>query len=277
MEQHFLKFPKKKTTFARYTQIFENFYPEVFFPFNFAPGISRIFFDAVSKFSKVLVEYMESATGVLTICMEKPVILRRTQMEWFILADEKFQYHLYTTTSARLIPEDCNVQDGQFRWWNIAGPKPLFYDVTAVLFLLPLLTNFLQLICTCSTLDEKDVRFWSLVICVSFFHSWFLLLSLMTQEITCIWNFSSNDNFEFVPCFLVRKSAVPFVQKCTIKSIQMVGTPLWLVILFSQMCDITLENCFSDSFFSFKCTVPKIGKTTKGSNSTENFTRCILY
>ena len=104
MEQHFLKFPKKKTTFTRYTQIFENFYPEVFFSFNFAPGISRIFFDAVSKFSKVLVEFMESATGVLTICMEKPVILGRTQMEWFILADEKFQYHLSTTTSARLIP-----------------------------------------------------------------------------------------------------------------------------------------------------------------------------
>ena len=175
---------------------------------------------------------MESATGVLTICMEKPVILGRTQMEWFILADEKFQYHLSTTTSARLIPGRL-----QCPRWTVQVMKHcrsktiiLWCDI----FLLPLLTNFLQLICTCSTLDEIDVRFWSLVICVSFFHSWFLLLSLMTQEITCIWNFWSNDNFEFVPCFLVRKSAVPFVQKCTIKSIQMVGTPLWLVVLFSQ-------------------------------------------
>ena len=28
---------------ARYPRIFGNFIPEVFFPFNFAPGISRIF------------------------------------------------------------------------------------------------------------------------------------------------------------------------------------------------------------------------------------------
>ena len=28
---------------TRYTQIFENLFPEVFFPFNFAPGKSRIF------------------------------------------------------------------------------------------------------------------------------------------------------------------------------------------------------------------------------------------
>ena len=46
---------------------------------------------------------MESAPRMLTICMEKLVILGRTQMEWFILVDEKFQYHLSTTTSARLI------------------------------------------------------------------------------------------------------------------------------------------------------------------------------
>ena len=86
----------KEDNLARYTQIFEIFYPEVFFPLNFAPGISRIFFDALSKFSKVLMEYMESAPRMLTICMEKLVILGRTQMEWFILVKEKFQYHLST-------------------------------------------------------------------------------------------------------------------------------------------------------------------------------------
>ena len=100
----FLKFPKKKTTLARYTQIFEKILPRSFLSIQLCSWISRIFFDAISKILKVLVEYMESTTGVLTICMEKPVILGRTQMEWFILADEKFQYHLSTTTSARLIP-----------------------------------------------------------------------------------------------------------------------------------------------------------------------------
>ena len=39
----FSKISKKEDNHARYTQIFENFLPEVFFPFNFAPGISRIF------------------------------------------------------------------------------------------------------------------------------------------------------------------------------------------------------------------------------------------
>ena len=34
---------QKGDNLARYTQIFGNFFPEVFFPFNFAPGISRIF------------------------------------------------------------------------------------------------------------------------------------------------------------------------------------------------------------------------------------------
>ena len=34
---------QKKENLARYTQIFENVFPEVFFPFNFAPRISRIF------------------------------------------------------------------------------------------------------------------------------------------------------------------------------------------------------------------------------------------
>ena len=71
---------------------FRNFLP-FFCPFNFAPGISRIFFDAVSKFSKVLVEYMESALRMLTICVEKLVILGRTQIEWFILVDVPFVYN----------------------------------------------------------------------------------------------------------------------------------------------------------------------------------------
>ena len=89
----FFNISKKEDNLARYTQIFKIFYPEVFFPFNFAPGISRIFFDAVSKFSKVLVEYMESALRMLTICVEKLVILGRTQMEWFILVDVPFVYN----------------------------------------------------------------------------------------------------------------------------------------------------------------------------------------
>ena len=34
---------QKEANFARYTQIFRNFSPKFFFPFIFAPGISRIF------------------------------------------------------------------------------------------------------------------------------------------------------------------------------------------------------------------------------------------
>ena len=34
---------RKQGNRARYTQIFEIFFSEVFFPFNFAPGKSRIF------------------------------------------------------------------------------------------------------------------------------------------------------------------------------------------------------------------------------------------
>ena len=73
---------EKEDHLARYTQIFESFFLEVFFPYNFDPGISRISvewfaflkfisfrniwklfreisapFAAVSKFSKMLVEW----------------------------------------------------------------------------------------------------------------------------------------------------------------------------------------------------------------------------
>ena len=34
---------QREANLARCTQIFGNFFPKVFFPFNFAPGISRIF------------------------------------------------------------------------------------------------------------------------------------------------------------------------------------------------------------------------------------------
>ena len=75
----FSKISKKEDDLARFTQIFGNVFLEVFFPFNLCPGISRIFawmvrisqiqqflkplreisvpFVAVSKFSKVLVEW----------------------------------------------------------------------------------------------------------------------------------------------------------------------------------------------------------------------------
>ena len=39
----FSKISKKEDNLTRYTQIFESFFPEIFFPFNFAPGNSRIF------------------------------------------------------------------------------------------------------------------------------------------------------------------------------------------------------------------------------------------
>ena len=39
----FSKISKTEDNLARYIQIFENSFPEVFFPFNFALGISRIF------------------------------------------------------------------------------------------------------------------------------------------------------------------------------------------------------------------------------------------
>ena len=38
-----IKISKQGDNLARYTQIFEIFSPEIFFPFNFAPGVSRIF------------------------------------------------------------------------------------------------------------------------------------------------------------------------------------------------------------------------------------------
>ena len=41
MDQHFPKFPKKRTTSQGIPKFFEIFFPEVFFPFNFAPGTSR--------------------------------------------------------------------------------------------------------------------------------------------------------------------------------------------------------------------------------------------
>ena len=39
----FSKIFKKDDNLTRYTQIFETFFPGIFFPFNFAPRISRIF------------------------------------------------------------------------------------------------------------------------------------------------------------------------------------------------------------------------------------------
>ena len=75
----FSKISKKEDGLARFAQIFGSVFLEVFFPFNLCPGISRIFagmvrisqiqqflkplleisvpFAAVSKFSKVLVEW----------------------------------------------------------------------------------------------------------------------------------------------------------------------------------------------------------------------------
>ena len=43
MEQHFPKFPLKRSTSRGTPKFSKNFFPEVFFPFHFAPGISRIF------------------------------------------------------------------------------------------------------------------------------------------------------------------------------------------------------------------------------------------
>ena len=81
MEQLFPKFPEKRTTLRGIPKFSKLFFPEIFFPFNFASRISRIFcewfayrkfnnlrisgnvsencspFAAVSKFSKVLVEW----------------------------------------------------------------------------------------------------------------------------------------------------------------------------------------------------------------------------
>ena len=75
MEQHFPKFPKKKTTSRGVYPNFENFFPEVFFLLIFAPEFVEfsvewftfqkfksfreilIAFAAVFKFSKVLVEW----------------------------------------------------------------------------------------------------------------------------------------------------------------------------------------------------------------------------
>ena len=39
----FSKISKKEDNLAKYTQIFENFFPKVLFPLNFARGISIIF------------------------------------------------------------------------------------------------------------------------------------------------------------------------------------------------------------------------------------------
>ena len=43
MEQLFPKFPKKRTTSRGIPKFSNLFFPEIFFPFNFAPGNSRIF------------------------------------------------------------------------------------------------------------------------------------------------------------------------------------------------------------------------------------------
>ena len=80
---------QKEDNLARYTPIFETIFPEVFFPFHFAPGISRIFgymlrvseiqqfseflepfraisvpFAAVSIFFEVLVEWKVSIISI---------------------------------------------------------------------------------------------------------------------------------------------------------------------------------------------------------------------
>ena len=43
MEQYFPKFPLKRSTSRGTPKFSKNFFPEVFFPFHFVPGISRIF------------------------------------------------------------------------------------------------------------------------------------------------------------------------------------------------------------------------------------------
>ena len=43
MEQYFPKFPLKRSTSRGTRKFSKNFFPEVFFPFHFVPGISRIF------------------------------------------------------------------------------------------------------------------------------------------------------------------------------------------------------------------------------------------
>ena len=60
----FSKNSEKEDNLARYTQIFENFVPEVFLPFYFAPGISRIFgwmvrISEIQQFS----EFLETIQG----------------------------------------------------------------------------------------------------------------------------------------------------------------------------------------------------------------------
>ena len=57
----FSKMFKKEGNLASYIQLFENFFPEVFFPFNFAPGISRIFGEMV-RISEIkqFLEFLET-------------------------------------------------------------------------------------------------------------------------------------------------------------------------------------------------------------------------
>ena len=57
----FSKISKKEDNLASYTQLFEKFFPQVFFPFHFAPGISRIFGEMV-RISEIkqFLEFLET-------------------------------------------------------------------------------------------------------------------------------------------------------------------------------------------------------------------------
>ena len=114
MEQHFPKSLKKGTTSRRYTQIFENFFPEVFFlhstvlpeflefsvewfafgnstAFEISGNVSGKFLYHLPLFSSFRKFWLsgkrpkfQSVNGALTICMENPEILERIQIEQFI-------------------------------------------------------------------------------------------------------------------------------------------------------------------------------------------------
>ena len=61
---------QREANLARCTQIFGNFFPKVFFPFNFAPGISRIF-GLVIRISQIqqFLWFLETfPQNVCTIC-----------------------------------------------------------------------------------------------------------------------------------------------------------------------------------------------------------------
>ena len=66
----FSKISRKEDNLASYTQLFEKFFPEVFFPFNFAPGISRIFGEMV-RISEIkqFLDFLETFSwNFWTIC-----------------------------------------------------------------------------------------------------------------------------------------------------------------------------------------------------------------